>query len=123
MRDLELIRNLLLAIKREETAFDQPLNKTMLGFPELDDSLYYSHLILLNEASLIETQEEKFDHQVILQPTHLTLNGRQFLKNIQNDKIWKKLLVLDSKVSTSMDLILMAPLAEHYAQDSKNLRL
>jgi len=121
-RDLVLLRKILIAIKKEETIAGLTLNQEILGFLKLEEPLYQYHIALLKEAGLIISRTDNFDHQSILQPTNLSVIGQTFLENIQNNLIWSKLIELDSKVSTSLDLLMMIPLAEHYSkkQDLSN---
>lgn len=120
-RDLELIRKLLVAIKKHQTQFDLPLQREMLGFSEIDEDTFYQHVFLLEEAGLVFTKKIHNRHRDFWCPTKLSLSGTDFVEYIQIEKIWSKLLGLDSKVSTSMDLILMIPLTNLYFKNLNSL--
>ena len=120
-RDLELIRNILIAVKMFQNQFDLPLLKEILGFSTVDAVTFYQHVVLLSEAGLVTTKKVHNDLEDFLAPTHLTISGCGFLENIQIEKIWSRLLVLDSKENSSLGLILLVPLANFYSKELKSL--
>lgn len=85
-RDLELIRNILLAIEASED--DEPASID-LNFPGVDDLLLYGHVRLLQEAGFIHAiQRQGFNSRALWIPHSLTWRGHDFLSAIRDETVW-----------------------------------
>jgi hypothetical protein len=84
-RDLDLIKNILLALEKDEKPFTWKNN--LIG---IEDSVKYSyHIKLLGEAGLVSVENigGKGNEWV---PYSLTWQGHEFLDAAKNNKAWNK---------------------------------
>jgi hypothetical protein len=88
-RDMDLIREILLAIERLDTGADDDLDVVVDG---VDPRVVNAHLRLLDEAGFINAHEipddtEEFSHFV---PTRLTWSGHEFLDAVRDPEVWRR---------------------------------
>lgn len=86
-RDMELIREILIAIEKE---FSDPRAVITLEIPGYDPEYVSYHVMLLNEAKLINARDRNIDQIFLWQPTSLTWEGHEFLDAARNDSTWNK---------------------------------
>ena len=87
-RDMDLVRPILLRI--EESNNDSRLGINDLEIPGYSSAEVSYHVMILNEAGLIETYHLSTMANDIWRPKRLTWSGHEFLDAARNDSIWKK---------------------------------
>lgn len=85
-RDLDLIKNILLALEKDENPFDW---KTELIGTE-NDIKYFYHVNLLSEAGLIKAKSIQTKRCSVWYPISLTSEGHEILEASKNVNVWKK---------------------------------
>ena len=88
-RDMELIRELLLAIEDEETNVTVPASTLRLKNNRDEQEIFYS-LQLMTDAGFLEAEMVKSMqgiHDVLIR--RMTWEGHEFLDNARNESIWK----------------------------------
>lgn len=88
-RDMDLIREILLAIERLDTGTDDDVVVVVEG---REPHMVNAHLRLLAEAGFIDAHEipddaAEFSHFV---PTRLTWSGHEFLDAVRNPEVWRR---------------------------------
>ena len=86
-RDMELIRTILLQI--EEKGGD-PRGGVELDFPDHPEEVVSHHVLLLQEAGLIDAFDLTTRAGFRMHPKRLTWEGHEFLDAARNDTIWNK---------------------------------
>lgn len=87
-RDLELVREILLAVEN----FDAPRGTIDLDLPGRDPELVSYHVKLMHEAGLLEGMDLTTRAGFCWLPTSLTWTGHEFLDAARNDTVWNKAL-------------------------------
>lgn len=85
-RDMDLVRKIMLLLNNHEHGY-APSDLSIDGYSE--EQIGY-HCFLLNDAGLIEAEEEcaSGEQSPFAIPTRLTWEGHEFIENAQNEKIW-----------------------------------
>jgi hypothetical protein len=87
-RDIELIRAILL--KSEEQPPDKLLYSTNIHVEGFDSATIDGHILLLEEAGLIEVQKAQTANDSPYSIKRLTWDGHDFVSNAKNPSVWKK---------------------------------
>lgn len=85
-RDMDLIRAILLALE-EQSAYPRAINLEIEGY---DKETISFHIMLLDEAGLIEAFDATTHGSLNWMPQRLTWDGYEFLEAARNEKVWKK---------------------------------
>lgn len=85
--DKDMVRDILLAVEASELV---PLQWTTLDLPgrTLQETSY--HVMLLDEAGLIEGQDLTTLSTYEWQPKRLTYQGHEFLDTIRDGEVWRR---------------------------------
>jgi len=84
-RDMDLVREILLAIEDGTTAFGDGTGEAHLPFPEQD---VMEHLRLMEQAGLIEVMSKPISGPIHLRG--LTWEGHDFLDTVRDPEVWKR---------------------------------
>jgi Hypothetical protein (DUF2513) len=93
-RDMELIRELLLAIEANVKNTTFPASQLNLESTWAEDNVYY-HLELMTDAGFVEAETVKSQqriHDVLIK--RMTWEGHEFLDSARNESIWKETMGL-----------------------------
>ena len=83
----ELVREILLAIE----AYDKPpLGWVELKLNERDPELVSYHVMLLDEAGLIQGQRLGGMNHFKWEPKRLTYTGHEFLDTVRDGEVWRR---------------------------------
>jgi DNA-binding HxlR family transcriptional regulator len=83
-RDMELVRQILLAIKARQTT-----ELTTIELPDVQQNVLNRHLELLSEAHLIDAKVHPSGKLVLVKD--MTWAGHDFLSALDNDNVWSKM--------------------------------
>jgi DNA-binding transcriptional ArsR family regulator len=84
---MELVRQILLQI---EAKGEHPLGWLDLDILGYDAEVVSHHVLLLQDAGMLEAQDLSSSAGFDVRPKRLTWNGHEFLDAARNDTIWKK---------------------------------
>jgi hypothetical protein len=84
-RDMDLVRELLLAIEDGTTRFGRGTGEAKFKFPA-DDVM--EHLRLMEQAGLIEVMSKPIGGSITLRG--LTWEGHDFLATVRDPEVWKR---------------------------------
>ncbi|WLD14661.1 DUF2513 domain-containing protein [Planctellipticum variicoloris] len=97
-RDMELVREILLAI---EASGEEPRGWTKLSMPERDPVEVSYHVKLLHEAGLLHGINLSSSSGFCWAPKSLTWAGHEFLDAARNDTVWNRAMtILREKAAT-----------------------
>lgn len=99
-RNLDLARNILLAIENDEEATGRGLVSLCIDDGYSQEEVAY-HVKLLHEAGLIEAIDRSGGIHLRWDPQSLTWYGHEFLDSARNENIWEKGKKLAEKVGNS----------------------
>lgn len=85
--DKDLVRDILLAIEASDAV---PMGWITLELPERSKEEMSYHVMLLDEAGLIEGQDLSTKGDFEWQPTRLTYKGHEFLETIRDGEVWNR---------------------------------
>jgi Hypothetical protein (DUF2513) len=114
-RDMELIRELMLAIESQDSDDNTDLEPT--GY---DESQIDYHLELLIEAQLVvgEVHHMMGGNRPVMRIERLSWEGHEFLDNARNEPIWKEAMktIADKGGSTTVGVLtqLLASVAKQH---------
>jgi len=114
--DFEFVRNFLLAVEREETDPVTPLSKDQLGFSKIPDGLFGRQVTLFGRAGLLETVNQKTDLGSRYFAERLTKEGRDFLDEIRDEKIWERILSIHTEDVQTISLSVLIALAQRVVE-------
>jgi hypothetical protein len=98
-RDMELCRELLLKV--EELPFDGRFHDVAVE-GRSDEEITY-HIMLLDEAGLIEAEDLSTLSSICWKPKRLTYSGHEFLDGARSDTVWQKAKAWTLKVYRNSD--------------------
>ena len=103
-RDMDLIRKILIKI---EDSKKYPIREKIKIEEYEDDSINF-HLILLEEAGLVEVDLTKMgDGKPIVDVSRLTWEGYEFLDSSRNNKVWNKAKSLVMKKTSGLTFTIL----------------
>ncbi len=85
-RDMDLVRNILLEI--EKHPYDGGWVEISIEGYSTEEITY--HLLLLNEAKLVEVYDMSTFGGIDIKPTRLTWDGHEFLDSARDNNRWNK---------------------------------
>ncbi|MBA4385361.1 MAG: hypothetical protein C0410_11545 [Anaerolinea sp.] len=114
--DFAFVRDFLLAVEREETDPPTPLTKDKLGFSKIPDGIFSRQVILFGRAELLEVINEKTEigHQYFA--ARLTKAGLEFLNEIRDEEIWKRVLSIHTEEVQTFSLSVLIALAQRVVE-------
>jgi hypothetical protein len=115
-RDMDLIREVLIAIEKFETV--QPHILSIKGY---DEQTVAYNITLLKEAGLVEARTGQIDSKLYAEPIKLTWAGHEFLESIQNKNVWEKTKQFVSKNGGGLALSVVKDLAISYLRKEMEL--
>lgn len=103
-RNLELVREILLAVENENNEPDEWIN---LKIPSRSPALVSYHVKLLSDAGLLEAtdlSDMSYSHWA---PRALTWAGHEFLDAARNDTVWNKAMstLKDKAASVPFEIV------------------
>lgn len=101
-RDWDLIRTILLNIENDVEDYEEFVR--LSGFEGKSQKVLWDHVEMLIDAQFIK-YTERLAAIYMPQLLKLTFQGHEFLDNMRNDTVWKKVL---EKLKTAKDLSLPA---------------
>lgn len=114
-RDMDIVREVLLAIEREQTRPDVCLERIEL-VGRSDDEVTYN-VVLLEQAGLIDANISRYEGGVDYFVRGITWSGHELLDSIRDEKIWHQTKE-GAKKAGGLALDLMWGLAKEYAKDA-----
>jgi hypothetical protein len=114
--DFDFIRNFLLAVEHEATDPVTPLTKEQLGFSQLPDGIYYRQMIHFERAELVETIYQTVDKIPQRFPGRLTEAGFKLLAKIRDEKVWQRIISIQTGEMATFSLAVLIALADRVAQ-------
>ena len=113
-RDFELIRKLLIFFEEKQSA-------SHVEVPPIDGydqrTIKY-HLILLHDADLLQCEPVRSttsDRVIYVIPFDLTWNGHEFLDNVRNETVWKRIREVILSKGGSLAFSVINQLASRFA--------
>lgn len=91
-RDMDLIRELLLAIEKQDENPDGWIDFDQLGLSDYPLKMLSYHVMLLKQAGLVEAQDfaDPNPDGFLWLPKTITWNGHEFLDTIRDPEIWRR---------------------------------
>ena len=86
-RDMDLARDILFAIEKDE---GDPLGWIDLELPGRSEKEVAYHVMLLEEAGLVEALDLSSKDGFEYKPKRLTWEGHEFLDAARNDTLWER---------------------------------
>lgn len=86
-RDMDLARQILFAVEENDEA---PSAWIDLSIPNHSDEEVAYHVMLLNEAGLIEAHDLRSGFDYCYKPKRLTWYGHEFIEAARSDTHWKR---------------------------------
>lgn len=108
-RDLELVRNILLAI--EDMSANTTLAIPGLARLKCTPEEFYYHVKLLMQAGFVDGHDMSSLSSEAYYPTGLTWDGAEFLDNIRDDTVWNKTKQQAGEKLTSVSMAVISELA------------
>lgn len=101
-RDLDLIREILLEIEKENTPNVSVENLFKKDFKKDSEDILSEHILLLSEADFIDSMHETLENgkMIFVGNVRITWKGYEFLEQIRNDSIWKEAKQILSKTNS-----------------------
>lgn len=86
-RDMDLVRTILQTIENSEKP-----GISEIDLPEYDSDIIDYHIMLLDEAGLIDANYDELDDGkiIVMSINRLTWDGHEFLSAAKDDKIWNE---------------------------------
>jgi len=116
-RDMELVREILLAIESSPTT---RVNITIKVKDFSSKEVSY-HVMLLAKANLIEARDTSTLQEFRWHPIRLTWEGHEFLDATRDDKVWKKVKGEIAEKGGSFTLDIMKGLASQFLREQFGL--
>lgn len=85
-RDMDLVRRILAEV--QEAPYDMDMVELQLD--DYDESVTSYHVLLLQEAGLLEATDERRFGRPIWKPVRLTWDGHEFLEASRDDSRWER---------------------------------
>lgn len=101
-RDMELIRELMLAIESRDDTEYWAEDLEVSGDRDLDQINY--HLELLSDAGFIEVQVARDDSGTSILIHRVLWDGHEFLDNARNASVWKKAMSIVTEKGGSVSV-------------------
>ncbi len=98
-RDLELVREILLAVEKSDQAPDEWVN---INLPSRNPSLVSYHVKMLHDAGLLDATDLSDFSESSWVPRSLTWAGHEFLDAARNDTVWNKAISTLKEKSASV---------------------
>lgn len=114
--DFAFVRDFLLAVEREATDPPTPLTKDQLGFSNMPDGIFGRHVTLFGRSGLVETINQKTDLGSRFFAARLTNEGREFLDEIRDEKIWQRILSIHTEEVQTFSLSVLIALAQRVVE-------
>ena len=105
-RDMELVRNILLAVEQRPMLQTAP----KLDFPEYSPEAVSYHVMLLHQAGLMEAYDASCDNDLVWIPRWLTWSGHEFLDASRDDGRWRKALSVAKEKAGALSFELLKEL-------------
>jgi hypothetical protein len=114
--DFAFVREFLMAVEREETDPITPLTKDQLGFSKIPDGIFSRQVTLFGRSELLETINKKTEMGNQYFPARLTTSGREFLNQIRDEEIWKRILSIHTEDVQTFSLSVLIALAQRVVE-------
>jgi hypothetical protein len=114
--DFNFVREFLFAVEREETDPITPLTKDQLGFSDIPDGMFSRQVTLFGRAGLLELINQKTELGSRFFAARLTNEGREFLNEIRNEEIWKRILSIHTEDVQTFSLSVLLALAQRVVE-------
>lgn len=98
-RDLDLVRQILLAVEAKPTA-----NASALDMPGYSDEQVTYHIRIMLQAGLLEVLNQTTDQAERYAPTSLTWAGHEFLDLARSDTLWEKAKTMLLRIAGALSL-------------------
>lgn len=114
--DFAFVRDFLMAVEREATDPPTPLTQGQLGFSNIPDGIFSRQVILFGRAELLEVIKQKTEigHQYFA--ARLTNTGLEFLNEIRDEEIWKRILNIHTEEVQTFSLSVLIALAQRVVE-------
>lgn len=116
-RDMDLIRSIMLRLEAQP---EPELRLTELAMEGHGDDVVLEHLVLLEEAGLVEMSVERFGSGAppLFVVHRITWAGHEFLETVRSDAIWAKSIKVITSTGVGfawplLQAVLRAKAAEH----------
>ena len=113
-RDFDLIRKLLFFFEEKES----PQYVEVPPIDGYDEPTIRYHLVLLHDAGLLRCEPVKSstsDRVIYVLPFELTWDGHEFLANVKNEGVWRKLQAVVAAKGGALAFSIVNQLATKYA--------
>ncbi|PKO00651.1 MAG: hypothetical protein CVU43_13990 [Chloroflexi bacterium HGW-Chloroflexi-5] len=114
--DFNFVREFLFAVEREETDPITPLTKDQLGFSDIPDGMFSRQVTLFGRAGLLELINQKTELGSRFFAARLTNEGREFLNEIRDEEIWKRILSIHTEDVQTFSLSVLLALAQRVVE-------
>lgn len=114
--DFAFVREFLMAVEREATDPVTPLTKDQLGFSKIPDGIFSRQVTLFGRSELIETINKKTEIGNQYFAARLTKAGREFLNEIRDEEIWKRILSIHTEDVQTFSLSVLIALAQRVVE-------
>lgn len=114
--DFNFVREFLFSVEREETDPITPLTKDQLGFSDIPDGMFSRQVTLFGRAGLLELINQKTELGSRFFAARLTNEGREFLHEIRNEEIWKRILSIHTEDVQTFSLSVLLALAQRVVE-------
>ncbi|MDO9120395.1 MAG: DUF2513 domain-containing protein [Anaerolineaceae bacterium] len=114
--DFNFVREFLFSVEREETDPITPLTKDQLGFSDIPDGMFSRQVTLFGRAGLLELINQKTELGSRFFAARLTNEGREFLNEIRNEEIWKRILSIHTEDVQTFSLSVLLALAQRVVE-------
>ncbi len=108
-RDMDLIRAILLKVEESDEVLPFPFE-----VPEYDERLVNDHIVLLDEAGLLEAYYSEMGSgaQLVVVVRKLTWEGHEFLDAARNEGIWSEAKEVAKKKGVDLPFKILQSLLE-----------
>jgi Hypothetical protein (DUF2513) len=120
-RDMELIRELFMAIEADVKNTTLPASQLNLKSDWAEDDVYY-HLVLMTDAGFVESEPVKSlqrIHNVLIK--RMTWEGHEFLDKARSESIWSTAKETITKKGLSLETVGFGVLTQVLASVTKQI--
>lgn len=114
--EFDFVRDFLIAVEHKETDPATPLTKEILGFTKTPDGIFKRQVILFARSGLIETIKQKTELGEQYFASCLTVQGRDFLNEIRDEEVWKRILSIHTEEVATLSLTVLIALANRVVE-------
>lgn len=116
-RDMDLVLRILLEIENKKNVNGW----IKISYEDFNDEEVSYHIMLLNQANLIEATDLSTKDKFHWSAIYLTWEGHEFLDNARNNKIWTKMKKFIGEKATTISFDLIKELLILFTKEELNL--